>query len=104
MPERFRVLLPVVLDLEVVANDAVEAVAALDEAFKRADPLGTPRVKFPRGVRVTGWVLDATSSGSASVKKTPEDPLGARRRKAGMSGISPGGTLSGSNRARIRSV
>ena len=41
----FRVSLPVQLDIEVDATDALTARRLIDDAFKRVDPLNSPNVR-----------------------------------------------------------
>jgi hypothetical protein len=64
----FRVYQPVELDIEVEAKDADSALAAIEEAFKRPDPLSSPNVRIQVQsslVVVRARVLDATPQGSA---------------------------------------
>jgi hypothetical protein len=70
--KRFRILIPVLLDLEIEADDALNAVRAVDNAFALPDPLNSPSVRL--GVRsalaplVRGRLLHATPQGPARLK------------------------------------
>jgi hypothetical protein len=62
----FRVNKPVLLDIEVEAEDADGALSAIEEAFKRPDPLSSPKVRIHTHsslVVVRARVLDATPQG-----------------------------------------
>ena len=67
----FRVSLPVQLDIEVDATDALTARRLIDDAFKRVDPLNSPnvrvQVKSSLGQVARASVLDATAQGRAFI-------------------------------------
>jgi hypothetical protein len=67
----FRVSLPVQLDIEVDATDALTARRLIDDAFKRVDPLNSPnvrvQVKSSLGQLARASVLDATAQGPAFI-------------------------------------
>jgi hypothetical protein len=64
----FRVYQPVELDIQVEAQDGAGALLAIEDAFKRPDPLHSPnvRIQVHSSLRVVrAQVLDATPQGPA---------------------------------------
>ena len=65
----YRVMVPALLDLEVEAGSAQDALEAVNDAFTRADPLNTPDVRLSVGTSlkpiVRARVLDAVAQGPA---------------------------------------
>ena len=60
----FHVRQVVSLEIEVEAEDALTAVSLIDDAFSRADPIGSPNVRLvlstAQGLIPSARVLDAT--------------------------------------------